>query len=171
MNTKRYTPALFGLLTSLAKYLLGGGVIGTLLLGFLNREILFNNGIDGLIGGILAYLLIGCIFGIVAFCFKGLNSDTLAFLGEQFGFGFSLATFGGSTGFMWFVLFMLKILFYMFQGLIFMPVLIVYLAIMSVIERFAEIPESIGNLTDHLPKIASVALAIVLVLICLNAVA
>lgn len=170
MNTKRYRTVLFALLSKLAKYLLIGGLIGTLLLGFLNRTMILNNGLDGLIGGLLAYFIIGCFFGILIFCFKGIGSDGMAFLGGQFLFATPLGLFGGTGGFMWFVLFMVKILFYTFQGLVLMPILIVYLGIMSAIECFVEIPEAVGNITDHLPKIASIVLGFILILACLNAI-
>lgn len=61
----------------------------------------------------------------------------------------------------WFVFRLIVAFFY---GVTFMPVTMVYLAIMSVIELFVDLPEDVCDFADKMPKILSVIFVIVLVI-------
>lgn len=170
---KRYRGILFLLLSTLLKYALIGGIIGTVALGIINRKTLFNSGFDGLIGGVMAFFLIGCVLGIMVFLFTGFRSGAMESLGEHVGlFGFGLLmgdVFSG--GFLAvFISLILRLLIAVFYAVAFMPVTILYYVLMSIIEIFVEIPETLGNITDHLPKILSVILVVVMLFQFLNSI-
>lgn len=163
----RYRYTLIALLKALLRYILLFDVIVTI--GYF---ILFRKDASFLSGrGIATWLFAGLFFGVllgtIVFLLSGLKSEYMESLGIHGMFvGLNLFTMNPLSGgfLMMFIWFVFRLIVAFFYGVTFMPVTMVYLAIMSVIELFVDLPEDVCDFADKIPKILSVILVIVLVI-------
>lgn len=164
---KKYRSILFYLLSTLIKYAAIGGVITLAIFGFIERK-RFTASFEDFVASVLAYFIIGCAFGVIVFLLTGLKSETFENLGGHFGLlGIGLLSgemFSGGGIIILLLSFILRLLVAVFYAIAFLPLTLIYCLIMAIIEIFADIPESIGNITDHLPQILSILFVITMLL-------